>query len=264
MKKSLLLLAGVAMLGTVSAQEIYKQEAGNKNLEVQFAPLGGTPVSIGGLRFRSFMSETSAFRLNFFVGGNTKTTILQQAEDTITKGFKKNELKEKESTLSFSLRPGFEKHFSGTDRLSPYVGAELEFGMTFHKLRTESEQQQGVHIKPAVSNDGATPTIYTKTEKGKKGYMTVGVNLVSGADYYFTKKAYLGVELGLGFGMKKDSKIKVTDEDAKAAREYDIAVANENGVTPPKAYEDPTDQTQGGTVSFGPTVTGQIRLGFLF
>jgi len=33
------------------------------------------------------------------------------------------------SVVSFAFLPGIEKHFAGTERLSPYVGAELALGV---------------------------------------------------------------------------------------------------------------------------------------
>jgi hypothetical protein len=213
---------------------------------------------MGGLRYRSFSSETSALRINFFLGSNSKTTITQQADDTITTGLKMNELRDKKSMLTFNIRPGIEKHFTGTDRLSPYMGAELDFGMGFSTEKSETEAYYSV-----ASAAGQTPEVYTKTTKGKDGYMTFGANLVTGFDWYFTKKLYMGAELGFGFSFKKDAKTKVTDEDAKAARDFAIAQTPAGAVAPP-AYEDPNDLVGGSSMSFGPTVNGQIRLGFLF
>jgi hypothetical protein len=247
MKKTLLLCMSAALLGTVNAQEVYKQEAGNKNLEVQFAPLGGTPIGMGGIRLRSFSSETSALRLSIFVGGSSKSTITQQAIDTSTTTPKvpgQLELKDTESSTVISIRPGFEKHMTGTDRLSPYMGAEIDFGMKFSKEKNDAE---------LLNVAGTENEKFTKVTKGKDGYMRFGLNLVAGTDWYFTKKAYLGVELGFGFAYTIDSKIKVEDPMAEE-------VAKRNNTK----YVAPLDEKQGNSMNWGPTVNGQLRLGFLF
>jgi hypothetical protein len=62
MKKIIFSLA-VALL-TVTGANAQKQEGGEHNLEVQFAPLGGSPISVNGIRYRMFLSESGALRVN--------------------------------------------------------------------------------------------------------------------------------------------------------------------------------------------------------
>lgn len=261
MKKTLLLLSSIAVLSSASAQEaVFKQEAKNKNLELQFSPLGGTPLSIGGLKFRYFTSEKSAIRVNLFVGSSSKTDITQQDSASTTSGVPSlNELKDKKSSLEFSIRPGFEKHFAGTDRLSPYMGVELAFGM---KTSSETNESEAAYV--IGNTTPTTNTVYTKTTKGKDGYISFGGNLLAGFDWYFSKKVYMGAELGFGVAFKTMSTISVTDENAAAFNQNQIDNANALGVDPPAVYKDPNDRKQGSTMNFGPTVNGQIRLGFLF
>ncbi len=227
MKKIVLIALGALMFtADVNAQ---KQAGGEKNLEVQFAPLGGQPISIGGIRFRKFNATgTSAWRVNVFIGMNSKKDITQQSD---TSG--NPELTKTTSGMSISINPGYEKHFAGTERLSPYIGGEIAFNMTTSKVEEE--------------DDNADKTINTTTTKGEDGSITLGLNLVAGCDFYFSKSIYLGTELGFGFSTTSKSDKEV---------EY-------SGFTSP-APANPAAVKQGSSFQLGPNVNGMIRLGFLF
>lgn len=93
MKKIILsvAVAVATILSTeVSAQD-YKPAAGQNTLELQLAPLGANPFSMGGIRFRHFMSETSALRATVYVGYMNETTITTQ-ESTGQKELKREKL----------------------------------------------------------------------------------------------------------------------------------------------------------------------------
>ena len=232
MKKILLLAMCAGLFSATTEAQVLKQESGDKNLEVNFTPLGGSPISIGGIKFRKFSSATSAFRLNVFLGSNSKKDITQQ-EDAPNYDA---ELTTKTSGMNISIRPGIEKHMAGTDRLSPYCGAEIAI-----TLNTSKEVKEG--------QNQATPTDITinkTTTKGKDGYIAFGLNLLAGVDYYIAKSLYMGAEIGFGFNMQNDSKIKV---------EY-------SGF--PTATTNPNDAKQGSNFQFGPTFISAIRLGWLF
>ena len=91
----------------------------------------------------------------------------------------------KESTTKIGLGFGVEKHFAGTDRLSPYVGGDLLVGFNSSKVEQGSYE-----------------------EKGPNGFR-LGVRGVFGADYYFAKNLYLGVEAGLGIFYHNTGKTEI-------------------------------------------------------
>ena len=218
-------------LACVTGATAQKQAGGEKNLEVQFAPLSASPVSISGIRLRIFNSETSAIRLGLFLGGSNTEEITQETNTEIDA----LELINVDKSFDFSIRPGYEMHFAGTDRLSPYVGAELLFGMS---NSTSEVQEQYLD-----DNDNEqVKTLITKT-----GTSTFGLNVVAGADFYFSDAIYLGAELGFGFASVKDKEIEKTWEN------------------PADGDKDDTD-TLGNTKSssWGPNYQGTIRLGWLF
>jgi hypothetical protein len=100
---------------------------------------------------------------------------------------------------------------------------------------------------------GDDPKVYVKKTSGEDGFLRLGVNLVAGFDYFFTKKLFIGAEFGFGVSSTMKSKIKVSD---KAAEQ----MAADAGTT----YVKILDEKQGGTFNLGPNVNSQIRVGFLF
>lgn len=225
MKKKVLLIAaiaaGVFTTSNVNAQD-YKPAGGEKNIEVNFAPLGGNPISINNLRFRYFKSSDMAYRLGINIVSNSNTTETVEtngAGDDVT-------LEDVTSNFGISINPGIEKHFAGTDRLSPYYGAELNFSMNSSK---ETDQEQNATF------DG------TDESETTDGATTFGLNLLLGADWYFSKNIYMGTEVGFGFSTTSNADTEFTP-------------AQGDGVSTPN----------GGSFNLGPNFNSSIRLGFLF
>ncbi len=225
MKKTLFSIAILVASATVNAQD-FKQSAGMKNLELQFTPLGGTPLGISGLRYRQFTSNTMAIRANVFLGYMSKSTITQDANTA--DGANDKELKDSESSFEFNLRPGFESHFEGTDRLSPYVGAELD--LNFRRTSAVSQEQN--------EDDDIEETTTTNED----GSFRFGLNGLAGFDYYFSKHLYFGAELG--FGLSYTSPFKTVTKAGS------VSIESKEG--------------KDAMLNFGPNVNSAIRIGFLF
>ncbi len=221
-----ILLAAVVTLTASTADAQYKPEAGQRTLEVNFAPLGGTPISIGGIKYRTFKSETSALRLGLFLGYGTGSTVTQDEDSEL----ELVELSDMESTFSINIQPGIEKHFAGTDRISPYIGGVLALGYTATTEKEESQQPE-----QAV---GTTIT--------KGGNFSVGLNAVAGFDYYVAQKLYVGTEIGFGLALSNDMTKKVTYDNIEGAED------SESNVDTQSRFD------------LGPNVIGQIRLGWAF
>jgi hypothetical protein len=212
-------------IACVSGAFAQKQTGGEKNLEVQFAPLGGNPVSISGIRLRLFNSESSAIRIGLFVGGSSSDDVTAQAGEF---GPDSPELHDMSKEFSFSIRPGYEMHFAGTDRLSPYIGGEVLVGIS----RSTTDEE-------VANSDDSVGTITTKD-----GSTTFGLNAVAGCDFYFSDAIYLGVELGFGYAGTSNA---------------DTEVSYDNLDT-----DDPDPVVNGKSSSWGPNYQGTIRLGWLF
>lgn len=212
-----------------SVNNEYKQNAGNKSFEVNFDPgkiFGSNPgdqfnLFDGGIKFRSFSSETSAFRIGFNISYLNYTDIIQQDP----------ELKSKTSNLSIMVMPGFEKHFVGIARLSPYIGIQGLLGFTTTAYTMET------------SNTSKMKWVNDPNEAGY-GSLDIGLGVFAGVDYYFVRKLYLGIEIGYGGQYFKFLKTKFTDDDNTASN-----------------YED----TNGYFIDISPSLaTGNLRLGWTF
>lgn len=237
MKKQLLALA-VLMAGStcVKAQTTYLPAGGEKNLELMLSPLGGSPISMAGIKYRHFSSADKAMRLGVFLGFDNKTTILQD-EDSKAKML---ELKKKESTMTISVQPGIEKHIAGTDRLSPYFGGYVDLNFSTKNKKEETQLDY---------TNGSNAVGYTQTKGGSLG---IGVNAVAGFDYYIAKSLYLGTELGFGLSstmpMKNKSEVVGYNADHTGS-----------ATTSGDGKKDNVSKFQ-----VGPNVVGQLRLGWLF
>jgi hypothetical protein len=212
-------------IACVSGAFAQKQTGGEKNLEVQFAPLGGNPVSISGIRLRLFNSESSAIRIGLFVGGSSSDDVTAQAGEFSADS---PELHDISKEFSFSLRPGYEMHFAGTDRLSPYIGGEILIGIS----RSTTDEE-------VANSDDSVGTITTKD-----GSTTFGLNAVAGCDFYFSDAIYLGVELGFGYAGTSNADTEITYDNLDT--------------------DDPDPTVNGKSSSWGPNYQGTIRLGWLF
>jgi len=270
MKKKIFFLA-LALTATTGlfAQ---KQTGGEKNLEVQFSPLGGSPISTNGIRYRMFNSESSAIRIGFSVGGGKESTVNSQAtEITGSTGqiVAVDALYDYESSFNFSIRPGYEMHFDGTDRLSPYVGAELVFGIGRNSIEREFF---GGNSATAVAENFAVFSL-TRTE----GTTTVGLNALAGVDYYIADNLYLGAEIGFGLQRTtlRDVEVEVSDDNAfiyTTAPQQDTdfndvvfveTAANGNqSVGKNELVGDGSGNWR--SFNWGPTFQPTIRLGWLF
>ncbi len=274
-------LVATSMLGA----QAQKFQGGEKNLEVNFSPLSENPIGIEGIRFRMFNSESSAIRVGFNINGGKTTDVVQQPYEVENgdSDISKSELYSTSKNFGFSIRPGYEKHFAGTDRLSPYVGAELIFSMNSSSYREEYHSGNTTDVvAPADAAKWSTWHI-----ERKEGSRTLGLSAVAGADFYFADNFYLGLEFSLGFkGTKhKDSEITVSDENAfikyePVAIEFEGEVLGyANGLRPIDASFEEMLYVEAGKMKtrtiigdgtsfrnsdWGPMFQSTLRLGWLF
>ncbi len=184
MKKIFLIAAAACFIGTATqAQDVMKQTGGEKNIEALFAPFGGSPIAINGIKFRSFTSATEALRGEVFLGFGSTTDVIGQLENG-------DEVTSRRSTFDIEINPGIEFHLPGTDKLSPYYGGFAQIGFSRVSTVEEIENFENTSI------DGES----TRTD----GALTLGAFGVAGFDYYFAHNIYLGAEIGFGLAFTTD------------------------------------------------------------
>ncbi|MFZ4398687.1 MAG: hypothetical protein ACOYO1_01535 [Bacteroidales bacterium] len=185
MKKTILILVMVLGFATiVSAQ--YKPTSGF-DVEVNFRPFNASPIQLDYLKARMFLNETMAIRLGLELSSYSETNKVAIP----TGSTNKVEQVTKNSYFVFGLHPGIEMHIANdAERFSPYIGAEIDFTM-----KSASTDVTG------VGNDATKTSNVDGSWSGgsNPAFTNVGLNLLVGADYYFTKHIYMGAEFGFGF-----------------------------------------------------------------
>ena len=234
MKKITLLFAVLAMAFTTSVnaqdkESSFKPVPGSNALELSFDPssifaTGGDQFSLQGamIKYRKFMTETQVLRLSAIISYGSEVTITQQEDDNLNN----EELKDKDRFYNLVLKPGIERHFSGTDKLSPYVGAEALIGYGLYSNSSEYQDANDV-----------------EATKITNGFFTLGAGVFAGVDYYFVESLYLGVEIGYGMTYVNKLKSKYTDSGNS---------------------DNDSEAKNGSEFKFSPSVTGNFRIGWNF
>jgi len=176
---------------TATSKVQFKPKKGSFCLEVQFKPLGdiviqSNPNSIGigsaGISAKCFASKKSELRIDLLFGFSQNTyTLLPPDSIEGTKEITRN------PTTAFGLNLGFNRHFNGTERISPYIGFLLGFGVDITKVMIDN-------LGFTAGNNSSTTT------------RTFGMNFIipTGFNWYIVNGLYLGAEVGLGLSFEKD------------------------------------------------------------
>jgi hypothetical protein len=236
MKKLILAIACLAITGVASAQ---KPAAGDVSAEVELSFQTGTsPISVSTpyLKGRYFLQDDLALRIKLNVGSSSTSQDFTNSDTSsaVTTGTWET------SSSSFTIGAGIEKHFAGTERLSPYIGAEIMF-------TSGSSDETGSNAGPDFSgNPGFDEGRVYSRDNGSSS--TFGVGIFGGADYYFINNVYLGVEVGWAFSSTSNGDVKVSD------------VTTVGGNTTTIQFTSPG----GSSSSLGVNTNSGIRLGFIF
>jgi hypothetical protein len=192
MKKLMFTLAICSLVFT-SAQA-QKQLGGEHNVEVNLNPFGNSPIDGTTIKYRNFLDDDKAFRVSLTVGSTSGTHAYYQAGDMSETDPVSPQLNMETSNTVIGIAPGYEIHFSGTDNLSPYFGIEAYYMMG---SRSDKLEHWGAND---YDNFGQSDVFVTWDVTNKQAYSSMGLNLLFGADYYFSDAIYVGFEAGLGFG----------------------------------------------------------------
>lgn len=151
----------------------------------------GTPQ----LKFRYFLQDRWALRVGFNLTQQSSTTKFYEASPGTADGYART------MNSLFGVNAGIEKHFAGTGRLSTYVGADASIQFTGAASKWENTTDGTTYTA------GASRKVTGTNANGDRSFGT-GLRVVTGADYYFVEKVYLGAEFGWGFMAVANGKTK--------------------------------------------------------
>ena len=197
--------------------------------------------AINQIKFRYMTSDQTAFRMGITI--DSKHLVDNNESVYGTNPTKDNETRTS-TLLAVSL--GYEKHFAGSKRLSPYIGFEVTLGYKWAKQEIETSSgtttiDGGWQQTQSVQNQNGYYTYYSTFSD--KGYFAYGINIVSGFDFYVAKHLFIGYEMAFGYNHKSYTKIDITSSSG----------SNSN----------PVDYTSKES-SFGPKILNGIRVGYVF
>ncbi len=169
-----------------SADDPFRATKSNFTLEVGFIPFNVVPISLSQLKLRFFANDKLAIRL----GANLSSTSKSATAGTVA---------QKSSCFVLGIYPGIEYHVGNLKRLSPYFGAEANIYFKWYNYVEKTDNKE-------------TKVISGQWDVGSSrcGFTDVGLNLLAGVDFYFSKHIYMGVEFYYGFVMRFNHKIVQT------------------------------------------------------
>lgn len=206
--------------------------------------------SLNQIKVRLFTSDVIALRFGF----NLKNEKLLSDQNQ-PYGANPVRFKDEKSSTTLGLNFGIEKHFKGSRRVSPYIGADIT-------IETRSAKQERINgqTTTTLKNAWYIPTevpIYNYNNNGNyysyqyvdiignNAYFSYGLNVFTGFDFYITKNFFFGYEFNLGFSKTSNKKPEIT------------VVPTNNNINPDFDYENTS-------FTFGPRLLNGIRLGYNF
>lgn len=191
MKKTILFLTALAFAFTSFAQ---KPSEGNLLTEANYSFSNwNNSFSLPNLRFRYFIADDMAVRVDLSVAGNSTTNnFAENADGSGASG--SQEIK----SSGFGIAAGIEKHWAGNEKFSPFYSASVGF-ISLSNSETWTD----------YDGNGYASGTSAEVEGGSSAF---GISLGLGADYWVTKSFYMGAELGWGLSSTtaKDGTTSVT------------------------------------------------------
>ncbi len=249
----------------------------------------------GSLRFRYFLSDKMAFRTNFSLdiandsrnlGGGTSNSVNVTNGTSVSVTNTNTEGKVSNSTFGFSIMPGLEFHKSVAKRLDVYYGGIIDFTLKSRSAMAEITKSgrsgatgttndyfqgtetielsganfsnfSGIKIDDA-DNSNASLNFGTGNNPpgyNNRGFLRFGLSGVLGADYYFMKSAYLGIEVTYGLAINSNSEVKFSTKNNIQAPTITTTNSRSSEVT----AESPSS-----SFNLIPNATAAFRLGIKF
>jgi hypothetical protein len=187
-----------------------KQMGDEHNIEVSFTPFGGSPIDGSTLKYRNFLEDNRAFRLSLTMSNSNDLHAYFQDGEILPADPVSPQLNINTKSSTFGFAPGYELHFDGMDNLSPYIAFELPIIIS---NREDTQEYWGAQDVDDIQQwDQYVVWNLTNSQSST----SVGLNMLFGADYYFSDAIYLGFEAGLGFSSTSFGNHSITTDNLTA------------------------------------------------
>lgn len=197
--------------------------------------------ALNQVKFRYFTSDNKALRIGFTVDAKKLTDDIENVYGT-----NPTKISNTRSSVLIGVNIGVEHHFTGTKRLSPYLGGELTFGYKTSKHVRETGNNKTTIEGAWQTTESSSGYSYT-SYNSERGFVSYGLNVVTGFDFYVARKFYIGYEMQFGFINKVYSDI-------------DVTYSGDPNNAPGSSYPN-IDAKE---FSFGPRIINGIRVGYVF
>lgn len=208
-------MMAVMAVAALSANAQYAPAKGDFSTVIKFNPFSNSSTTFDNvdkyaIQGRYMVSDNDGIRLTLGLGyenekgeakyNDTKFDIAKKAE------------------TSFSIKAGYERHFSANDRIDLYAGAQVGFATTSAKIESLDFYMGQSELVPFVGY-----------EKGGKNTLSIGA--FTGINFYVYKKLFVGAEIGFNYAhtSNKDSEVfKANDNNNGTTTETVEVPGSEN------------------------------------
>lgn len=231
-------------LQAVAGDDAFKARRGRLATELNVNPFQGSLSlnnAINQIKVRYFASDGVALRLAF-----TFNTLKSDFGRSLPYGPNPISQEQSRQTTTTGINLGLERHFRGTRRLSPYVGAELAFTnkSSSDEIKTDFSTTK---VKGAWQNMGGP----MGSEFVERGFVRYGFNVISGFDFYMARHFYLGYEFAFGLA-------------STSFKDIDVNTLYTGNPPPINPGGNTTLKTSEKSFTAGPTLLNGIRIGYVF
>jgi hypothetical protein len=232
----------------VFGQDSLKVTRGHVTTELNINPFQGELSlnnALNQIKVRYFISNKTAMRIGLSLSSR-KSTV----DNSTVYGPSPYNQENEKKTSTVGLNFGFEKHFKGTKRLSPYISAELVVASksSSHTIKSTSQTNMPnttteVKIKGAWQTITSPNNNYVTYGYEERAFFQYGMNLVGGFDFYVARNFYVGYEIAFALLKTEYKKIDITTKPSTGSPNPDISQKD---------------------FSVGPNLINGIRVGFVF
>lgn len=189
MKKALLL----GFLCTPFLTYAQRPTAGTQGFTFGISGLQNIGVNTGASRtgtilYKSYMTDSMAYRLSASLGISTTTSTLVEERQ----GIRAIDIS---NSATVNIAPGIQNTLGGSNRLEPYYGVDALIGYTF--VNSRINRTDITHADSTFDpNDQTGDFTETETRMGKP--LRIGILPLIGANYYITDNISIGAEFSYG------------------------------------------------------------------